>query len=90
VAVGMALATDFSVRTGFLKKHEGERIRSLIRQFELPVKINIDFEKILKAMRKDKKREGEFMSLILLAKIGQAVIHKMSFEQLEKEIYDLR
>ena len=29
VAVGMALATDFSVKSGFLKEQEGERIRSV-------------------------------------------------------------
>jgi 3-dehydroquinate synthetase len=41
-------------------------------------------------MKKDKKKEGDFMHLILLNKIGNALIHKISFEQLENLVYDLR
>jgi len=90
VAIGMILATSLSVKLGFLSKAESLRISGLISHFGLPDTSNADLRLILKAMKKDKKKEDDFMHLILLNKIGNALIHKIPFEQLENLVYDLR
>ncbi len=90
VAIGMILATSLSVKLGFLTTTESLRISALINHFDLPDSSNADLRLILKAMKKDKKKEGDFMHLILLNKIGNALIHKIPLEQLENLVYDLR
>jgi 3-dehydroquinate synthase len=90
VSIGMVLATSLSVKLGFLSHHESLRISGLIGHFGLPDTSTADLRLIIKAMKKDKKKEGDFMHLILLNKIGNALIHKIQFEQLENLVYDLR
>jgi 3-dehydroquinate synthase len=90
VSIGMVLATSLSVKLGFLPQSESIRISGLISNFGLPVTLNADLRLVLKAMKKDKKKEGDFMHLILLNRIGSALIHKLPFEQLENLVYDLR
>ncbi len=90
VSIGMILATTLSVKLGFLSQPESLRISGLIRHFGLPDTSNADLRLVLKAMKKDKKKEGDYMHLILLNKIGNALIHKISIEQLENLVYDLR
>jgi 3-dehydroquinate synthetase len=86
----MILATSLSVKLGFLTRNESLRLSRLIGYFGLPDTSGADLRLVLKAMKKDKKKEGEFMHLILLNKIGNALIHKIPFEQLENLVYDLR
>jgi 3-dehydroquinate synthase len=90
VSIGMILAASLSVKMGFLTQSESLRISDLIRHFGLPDTSNADLRLVLKAMKKDKKKEGEFIHLILLSKIGNALIHKIPFEHLENLVYDLR
>jgi 3-dehydroquinate synthase len=90
VAIGMVLASSLSAKLGYLSQPESLRIRDLIEKFGLPVSLDTDLRPVLKAMKKDKKREGDSISMILLDKIGNALIHKLTFEQLENMIYDLR
>jgi 3-dehydroquinate synthase len=90
VAIGMILAASLSVKLGFLAQAESSRIAAVINRFGLPDSSNADLRLVLKAMKKDKKKEGDYMHLILLNKIGNALIHKIPFEQLENLVYDLR
>ncbi len=90
VSIGMVLATSLSVKLGFISHPESLRISGLIGHFGLPDTSTADLRLIIKAMKKDKKKEGDFMHLILLNKIGNALIHKIQFEQLENLVYDLR
>jgi 3-dehydroquinate synthase len=90
VSVGMVLATGLSEKLDLLDKNDARRIYSLIRKFGLPESARVDFSGILDAMKKDKKREGDSLHMILLDRIGHALIRKISFELLEKHIYDLR
>jgi 3-dehydroquinate synthase len=90
VSIGMVLAASLSVKFGYLLQSEAMRITQLLSMFGLPVSIETDFKPVLDAMKKDKKREGKYIRMILLDRIGNALVHKISFENLEKMIYDLR
>jgi len=41
-------------------------------------------------MKKDKKREGGSIHMVLLENIGRAVTKKITYDELQKIIYDLR
>ena len=89
VSIGMVLAAELSVKLGLLTFEEKNRITKLLKNLRLPVSINTDLMTLFKAMKQDKKREGDSIHLVLLEKIGSAVIKKVSYRQLESMIHDL-
>jgi 3-dehydroquinate synthase len=89
VSIGMVLAASLSVKLDMLHKSEFERLVQILRNLELPVNLKIDYPNLIAAMKKDKKREGDFLHMIFLNRIGNALIKKISFNQLETMNYDL-
>jgi 3-dehydroquinate synthase len=90
VGIGMVLASALSVKTGFLRQEDADRITRLLERYGLPLHSGINTSALLDAMKKDKKREGDSVHLILLSRIGQALIHKTTYSQLENLTHDLR
>lgn len=82
VAVGMAAASRLSVRRGMISKQDGDRVEGLIRRFQLPAAANIDPARVLDALRRDKKREGNKIHFILLEAIGRAAVKDVDIEEL--------
>jgi 3-dehydroquinate synthase len=90
VSMGMVLAAKVSENLGMLSTKESERVTKVLQKYELPVVPNVDVALLFDAMKKDKKREGEEIHLVLLEGIGKAVTRKIPYTQLEKLIDDLR
>ena len=89
VSVGMVFAAELSViRKGF-PKAAAERIRGLLGQIGLPTEISVDKEKILDALKRDKKREGGGVHFILLDSIGHAISEEIPLQELGMVIHDL-
>jgi 3-dehydroquinate synthase len=86
VSIGMVLAAKLSVRLGMLQSSELERIERLLGRLQLPLALKTGQSGLLSAMKKDKKREGNFLHMVFLDRIGNAVIKKLSFNQLEREL----
>jgi 3-dehydroquinate synthase len=89
VSIGMVLASKASVKMGLLKPADAERIETLLVKYKLPVKLNLSKDKVYDAVLKDKKRDGDYISLILLDRIGNAVIQKVSIKDMEEIVNDL-
>jgi 3-dehydroquinate synthase len=90
VSMGMIVASELSHKLGYLSESDLSRIRNLLKCLQLPVIPVIDMETAFDAMKKDKKREGDSIYMILLKQIGEAVVQKFTYKQLEKLLYDLR
>ncbi len=90
VSAGMVVASRLSEKLGYLKNHETERIIQLLKNFGLPVRINLDAKKVLDAIRQDKKREGDDIHIILLRQIGEAFSHRLKLNKLEELVHDMR
>ncbi|SLM29112.1 3-dehydroquinate synthase [Desulfamplus magnetovallimortis] len=84
VSIGMVAAAEFSRRRGYLDESDCNRIKSLLDALKLPVSHKESPEKIMDAMFRDKKKQGNHISFVFLNGIGQSVVEKMSFEELEK------
>jgi 3-dehydroquinate synthase len=86
VAAGMVLAARFSVARGSLDAGEAERLERLLARFHLPVAPpRIAVATWLEYMGRDKKNEGQRITLILLDRLGHAMIVKDTpQEQLER------
>lgn len=89
VSIGMVLASKASVKLGLLTQAEADRIEKLLTAYQLPVKLNLDKTKVYDALLKDKKREGDFIHLVLLQGLGNAVVQKVSIKDMEEIVNDL-
>lgn len=89
VSIGMVLASKASVKFGLLTSQEAARIEKLLVDYKLPVKLNLDKSKVFDALLKDKKREGDFINLVLLQGLGNAIIKKVPIKEMEEIVNDL-
>ena len=84
VAVGLCCVVAVAERMGKLSAEERLRIESLCARYNLPTELPEPIEKLLKAIRKDKKREGDKLHLILPTAIGAVEDLALGFDEVEK------
>ncbi len=89
VSAGMVAASALSEKKGYLSREDKERIEALLKKFQLPTRVQLDGKRLLDAVRKDKKREGEKINFVLLQGIGKAVVEKISVKELETLVKEL-
>ncbi len=85
VSLGMVLAADLSEDLGLLSRDHHDRLVRLLKNMKLPVEQNIDYPALISAMKKDKKRRGESIDMVLIDRIGNAVIKPITIKQLEEK-----
>jgi 3-dehydroquinate synthase len=78
VAVGMVMESEFGEKIGVTPAGTAERIANLLTKFNLPTKVEIDANALASGISTDKKGEGAMLNMILLERIGNAVIRKMA------------
>ncbi len=76
VAIGLVMAAHLSQMLGLINEVAVKQIQTLLKAADLPITLNktVDPQQLLKAMSKDKKIVGNKLRLIVLEKIGKAVI----------------
>ena len=76
VAIGMCLAAQFSAQLGWLQATEVTRIQTLLNQMALPIQLptGLSVEQLLAGMKVDKKVRDGKVRLVLLSRLGQALI----------------
>lgn len=89
VAVGMAFASKASANLGMIGIEDAQRLIKVIEAYGLPVKTDLDPSKLFDGMKKDKKRVGGEIHLVLLENLGKAVYKSFTYSELEKIVYDL-
>lgn len=89
VSLGMILAANLSVKKNMLEKAEALRIRKLLQKFNLPVSMKFDPNKILEPVHQDKKKSGRMIDYVLLKSIGEALVERLAFSEVEEAIDDL-
>jgi 3-dehydroquinate synthase len=76
VATGMLMAADLSQRCGWISRDDVQRLEKLLLQARLPVRApnELTAEKFLDLMAVDKKVQQGRINLVLLKKIGHAIV----------------
>ena len=90
VSTGMVLAAIVSQKLGMISNQEVEDLKDVITAYGLPTTPEIPVQDLFNAMKQDKKREGDSIHLVLLERIGHAVTRKISYNELQHIIDDLR
>jgi 3-dehydroquinate synthase len=78
VAIGMVLITRQSEKKGLTQKGTTKKIETLLKKFGLPTECSASIDDIVKAAASDKKRADGGITLVLLRKIGDAFLHRLS------------
>ncbi len=83
VSMGMVVAAELSASKNMLTSNEVNRIKHLLQLFKLPTETRMDYDPVVDALARDKKREGSSIHFVLLAGIGRAVIDRITIAELE-------
>ena len=89
VSIGMVLAAGISEKLGLISSQDVDRLRDLIKKYHLPVNYPHGFDDVFEVMKRDKKRDGDSIGLILLDSIGEAVIRNIELATLKDWIDDM-
>lgn len=76
VAMGMSAAADLALQMGIFREEERERLKELLRVYDLPADIpeDLDAESLVRAMEVDKKVRSGSLRFILPEEIGRVRI----------------
>ena len=89
ISVGMVVASKLSEKKGLLSTHDTKRVEALLTRLELPVSLITNREKMMDAIKRDKKRMGDDIDFVLLDGIGNAILERISIKELEEVVFDL-
>ena len=91
VALGCVAAAYISRKMNMIKMEDYYEIRDMFVPFNLPISIVVDdITPIIEAMMKDKKNTGDGINMVLLKKIGKAVLVKdVSLDLIKESINEI-
>jgi len=89
VGIGMNVAARISEKLGFLSKENTDRLRNIIQKIGLPVSLEIKMDLVYEVIRKDKKKSGDEIGLILLNDLGDSFTHYIELDELKNIMNDL-
>lgn len=84
VAIGMYQLTLLAESEGLTEKGTAERILKLLRTYELPHKCDLPLDKLLGAIKLDKKNLDNHLNIVLLHQIGDSYVYPTSVGFFEK------
>jgi len=86
VAIGMVIACQLSEQIAGLDPDVTRRLKTLLQQYHLPVRLSINSQKAMDILRMDKKRVDGMIDYIVLEGIGHAAIHALPLTVIEKAL----
>jgi 3-dehydroquinate synthase len=89
VSIGMVLAARLSSKLGLLPYEDTKRITRLLENIGLPVESPLAPSDLFSAMKQDKKREKDEINLVLLERVGSAIVKSVPLKKLEEMLHDL-
>ena len=81
VAIGMAMIARAAAARGICAEACRDEILSLLRAYELPTRTSLPAAELLAALRRDKKRGGDTLRLIVPREIGRCEIVPVSLAE---------
>jgi len=82
VAIGMVIASRAASRMGLCGEDCHREIVEAVKRYQLPTETDIPAEKLIEAAFFDKKRKGQYITLILPERIGKCAAKIFSMDEL--------
>lgn len=89
VAKGMKVASEISLRRGILSEDDHHTLCTTLEKMGFDLTIRYDAEKLIEAIKNDKKRGENGVDFVLLQEIGKSCVESISFEDLAKVATDV-
>ena len=86
ISIGMVFSANLSYKKGYITQKDVEKIKDLLTNLGLPVSTNINRVKLADAIGKDKKRNNEIIDIVLIKKIGEAIVEPINIDDIKNEI----
>lgn len=83
VAIGLVMACELSVNMGLMGHEEAARIKNVVERMGLPTVSGIEEKRLVKVMRHDKKRDTDYINMVLPIGIGKCEVRRMPIAELE-------
>ena len=84
VAIGMYQLTKRTEELGMTAQGSAERIKSVLEKYNLPLTAGVEKAQLLDTMARDKKKNGNSITLIILQQIGEGVLQKVDWQEVPK------
>ncbi len=82
VAIGMMIAAGFAESRGLCAPDVPAALEHTLRLYGLPTKSPYETGDLLHTARRDKKREGDTVDVVLPQTVGECVLHRLPIEEL--------
>ena len=80
VAIGMYQLTARTEAMGITPQGTAERIKAVLTKYNLPFDAGVEKEMLLDTMAKDKKKNGNSITLIVLKQLGEGALQKIDWQ----------
>ena len=90
VGIGMIIASEIGESMEVTPRGTAAEITKILKQYGLPTETDYTAEEMTAATALDKKSDGDMLNFILLPKLGDACIRKMSRHELEAQLKKTR
>ena len=81
VAVGLAMIADVAAKQGLLAAEDKERILNLLQRAGFALEPPVEVRTLLKAVKRDKKAEGDSIHVVFPLGVGNCCVEKMPLEE---------
>ena len=81
VAVGLAMIADVAAKQGLLAVEDKERILNLLQRAGFALEPPVEVRTLLKAVKRDKKAEGDSIHVVFPLGVGNCCVEKMPLEE---------
>ncbi len=86
VSIGLVFSANLSVLKGLMKPEERDSLVKLLTGIGLPLSYNKNKLEVFEILKKDKKKEKDFIHFVLMNGIGNVHVEKLSFKEIENFI----
>lgn len=86
VAIGMAIMARACAHLGILQEEEKDKILSVLQKNDLPLECEYSSEELFQQVYRDKKVQGEEITIVEIKAIGHCRLHKMPIKEFKKYI----
>ncbi len=86
VAIGMAMITKYAVIKEITSKKCYEELMKIIKLYNLPLECDFSADELFNAATSDKKRDGDYINVILPLEIGKCSVKKITMNELKEII----
>ncbi len=81
VSIGMVYIMQQGEKLGITRKNETEKLKKLLKKFNLPTTVDISYEDIFYNSLSDKKRRGNNITIVTVSEIGKSHLLTLNLDE---------